>query len=64
MHAALFAIVIGLLEDVPQCTVSLMLSSECDGGLDWSLKLSITIGFLSVAWKLLSPLFLKMGLLM
>ena len=62
MRLAFFAIAVGLLEDLPQSALSLMLGSEC-GDLDFTIKLSLAVGFLSVIWKCAAPVLLHYGLL-
>ena len=53
---ALFAVVIGILEDVPQAAVNFYISSVCDeGAMDWVPKLSIATSLGMCVWKLAAP---------
>ena len=58
MKLALTAVLISLLEDIPQAVIVFSVASSCAGGMGWTLQASLAVAFTSAAWKLLTPLLL------
>ena len=58
MKLALTAVVIGLVEDIPQAVIAFSVASSCREGMSWRMSISLAVGFGTTAWKLLTPVFL------
>ena len=63
MRLAVTAVVVGLIEDIPQAVIAFAVASSCPDGLSWRMKISLAVGFTTTAWKLLTPLLLRFDFL-